>query len=157
MEQFQLEDMHRVWILEEQPPPLTETYSGRYHYERPQMPNGAFFHYFHHSTSATHATARWIKHLPKKLHASILTQTPQPTLLQIAVVPRAWGILLEEELDQFKVLWIVVVPLLLTTIIVTVVWSICSGSRNEGLTAGALAATILTVGIVSIYKAFEQG
>lgn len=70
-------------------------------------------------------------------------------------MPTAWSILIEERLDQHKVFCIVVLPLIVCTVGITVAWSIFSGSRTEGLTAGAIVATILAVGIVSVYKTFD--
>lgn len=148
--QFQLEDRHRVWVTQEGPPPLTEIYSERYAFQRPQRPGEAFFHYFHSSKTSTHATRRWIDHLPHKLDGSIY-----PANKQFGAMPTAWGVLIEERLDQHKVFCIVVLPLIVCTVGITVAWSIFSGSRTEGLTAGALIATILAVGFVSVYKTFD--
>lgn len=120
------------------------------------MPTEAFFHYFYKSDSATHVSACWINHLPKKLGCSILS--PQPDLLvgRLAAMPTAWGILIEEQLNQRRVFWLVIIPLMLLDVGLTIFWSKISGNRTEGLTAGALLATILAIIVVSLYKMFEQ-
>jgi hypothetical protein len=62
----------------------------------------------------------------------------------------AWGVLIEDELDQRRVFWILAAPMLIISMVITRVWSICTGSRAEGLNAVAFVATILGVFTLSL-------
>ncbi|KAF2872687.1 hypothetical protein BDV95DRAFT_606274 [Massariosphaeria phaeospora] len=156
---FQLEDSHRVWVIEDNPPPFSEICAGRYQYEPPSMPKEAFFHYFTKSSPYTHTRQHWIDHLPIKLHSSIRDRDPSSALnppFSQAIMPTAWGILIEEELNHKKVFWILIIPLVIVSVGFTAIWAWCADSRTEGVTAGALFATLLAVLVVGMYKWFEQ-